>query len=130
MPGDIHGMQMNQKGFTLIEIIAVLVILGILAAVAIPKYMSIQGDAQNRSLQSAIAEGKSRVSLYAAQELIKTGSINSADFTNTNLGSGAGDFQLAFGAGNTVTISASGTGGSIPASVSTTATVSLPTLSF
>jgi len=38
----------NQKGFTLMEIIAVLVILGILAAVAVPKYIDLQDESRKR----------------------------------------------------------------------------------
>lgn len=102
----------NQKGFTLVEIIAVLVILGILAAFAIPKYFNLQDDAKNRALQGALAEGKARVNQYAAQYLLTAGSWPAA--YNSNVGTNAGDFTLAFdGDAEVVNITAAGTTGAV-----------------
>jgi prepilin-type N-terminal cleavage/methylation domain-containing protein len=62
----------NQKGFTLIEIIAVLVILGILAAVAVPKFINLQTEARQYAVQGAVAALKSTVTLGYAQALLQT----------------------------------------------------------
>ncbi len=50
----------NEEGFTLIEMIAVLVILGILAAVAVPKFFSMQEEAKQATINGGLAEGTVR----------------------------------------------------------------------
>lgn len=61
---------LGQKGFTLIEIIAVLVLLGVLAAVAIPKYSELQDEAKNRAGQGIVAAAQSQLSMDFARSLL------------------------------------------------------------
>jgi len=50
----------DQGGFTLIEIIAVLMLLAIIAAVAVPKYLDIASDAQQSAVDAALSEAAAR----------------------------------------------------------------------
>ncbi len=85
----------NEEGFTLIEIIAVLVILGILAAVAVPKFFDLQTRAKEKAVSSAVAELKVRVNQHFASELL--GGVNPASvtYTETEVGTNVGaDFNI------------------------------------
>lgn len=41
----------NNNGFTLIELVIVIIVLGILAATAVPKFINLQGDAKESVLK-------------------------------------------------------------------------------
>ena len=102
-------MPFNGKGFTLIEIIAVLVILSILAVVAISKYMSMQEDAKQRAMDGALAEGISTMNLaYGKLMLSYSGSATTAEVASKATGNPpeSNDFSYIFGSNGLVTVAA------------------------
>ncbi len=61
----------NKSGFTLVEILIVVIILGILAAIVIPQFTSASQDARKNSLTSQLQTLRSQIELYKLQHLDK-----------------------------------------------------------
>jgi general secretion pathway protein G len=57
----------NNKGFTLVEILIVVIILGILAAIVIPQFSNASTDAKKNSLTSQLQTMRSQMELYKLQ---------------------------------------------------------------
>jgi MSHA pilin protein MshA len=73
-------MYKQQSGFTLIELVVVIVILGLLAATALPRFVNITGDARFASVQGVAGGLRSAAALAKAQYLV-TGSSAATTIT-------------------------------------------------
>jgi prepilin-type N-terminal cleavage/methylation domain-containing protein len=89
-PNHPSTLLINRNGFTLIEIIVVLVILSVLGAIAIPRVLTLESAAAQKSIECAVSELNTRECM--TWTLLKTSTSDVIDDTqvyarvDTNLG--------------------------------------------
>ena len=112
----------NQKGFTLIELMIVIAIIGILAAIAIPNFISYRDKAYCSRAESDASSTLAALASYFADpeatQLPSVDTLQTSEYLSLNNGADKVDFSLdegeSFDAGQTLWISVTDASGRCP----------------
>ena len=74
----------NERGFTLIELVIILIIIAVLAAVAIPKYVDLRSEAIKATSKANLDAARAAISLDFASQTLRSGTYSSG-LTTSNI---------------------------------------------
>jgi type IV pilus assembly protein PilA len=119
---NIRKSMQDDKGFTLIELMVVVLIIAILIAIAIPTFLGLRRRAQDRAAQSNLRNALTAAKAYFTDDEVYTGFVGTVDGEDT-------EPSLTWADGNAVALNTVNVAGVTAAATTTPQEIMLQTLS-